>query len=163
MNNGLFAGLPNELPPASATQYSYTTSDFNKTSNTTLSSITGLTASLTSGGVYKLACTFFVPTGAGLGNYSYDLGGGTVTASVVVGVFGYSTNSAGVGAQLPITSLTSSVGASATNQTSYMVQITAFVTASTTGTISPRFAQASSSVTTQTVSAGSFMVVEKMN
>lgn len=132
-------------------------SDFSKTSDTSLASITGLSATLQAGITYTFEIELFVDAGA-LGGHKYDLGGGTATATAVIANITSIDDTSNLNVITSRqTSLTGSVGQD--GGTTYYTRIVGTITVNAAGTFIPRFAQNASSGTASTVKAGSFMRV----
>ena len=136
------------------------TSTFSKTSSTTLSAITGLSATLTAGKTYYFDIMLYTTAGAS-GGIQADLNGGTATATAIIGdaVFLAAANNT---AQYRISALNTQVCA-ATGATTPECHIFGTITVNAGGTLIPRFAQNASNGTGSTVAIGSIMIVHQIN
>jgi hypothetical protein len=133
------------------------TSAFTATSNITLASITGLSATLVAGKTYKydIDAYYTAPTAGGV---QFDLNGGTATATTLNGSgdqFGAVTSST---AQ---TALTTVVCSSAT-ATSGHCHMMGTIVVNAAGTFIPRFAQNTSNASASSVLVGSSMVITQL-
>lgn len=137
---------------------SYCTTQLDKTSDTALANATGMSVTLQSGGVYIFQVSFMTTSNA-TGGAKFDLGGGTVTATVIrwhAEVFAGS-GAASTGAQN--TSLTSTVGATAAVA---LVTVYGYINVNVGGTLIPRFAQNASFGTASSLYAGSWMIFRRI-
>lgn len=144
----------------------YVTADQSKTSNTTLSNITDLSATLTVGKNYLVRLIIYDSEGTS-GGIKMDLGGGTAAFSTFRGDCyrdwydggGMGTYPCDSGGQF--TSPTTLFMNNTTNL-AQTIMVNAFVMVSTGGTIIPRFAQKSSNATPTTILKGSMMIVRDL-
>lgn len=129
------------------------TSQLNKTNDTGLANIPGLSAQLGSGITYTFEVALNISAGAS-GGIQVDLNGGTCTATAVNWTLVF--HGPTIGAAAVISSLST-----ATGSTSAVVQafIYGSITVSSGGTFIPRFAQNVSNGTASSVLIGSFMTI----
>lgn len=144
-------GVAGYLPSSVSTQ-------FDKTSNTTLAAITGLTATLLAGKTYKFILVLYTTNGT-VGGIKVDMNGGTATATT------YKAN----GYTLYSTTAITTLGANKTALTDTFINTAGFVIDTVVvegsiivngaGTFIPQFAQNTSNGTTSSVLVGSTMNV----
>lgn len=146
-----------------ALQGAMLTSNMSVTSSTTLAAVTPLsgTVTLQSGHTYYVAARFY-STNGGTGYDKIDFGGGTATASSVVGSAAFSATS---GSNPWMTGLTSLTTAITTGSVGDNVNETAdfFIVCNGSGTLVPRYAQDVSNATASVLQAGSGFTVEQIN
>jgi hypothetical protein len=131
---------------------------FSKTSSTTPTSITGLTATLVTGKTYAFDIILYT-TSASAGGIQADLNGGTMTATSLIGDATV-TDSTGFKAQARYSALNATL-CSISSVTTSTCHITGTVTVNVGGTFIPRFAQNTSNATASTVAVGSIMLVQQ--
>ncbi len=160
MNLGMQPGVGPGPAQASnlEVQYSYTTAQFDKTSDIAVASIPGLSAALSKGGVYAFTLAAYT-TAVNLGGTLFDFGGGTVTASSFMAA-SITHNNAGVASSYSTTNLTTTMGNGGI--IGKVQLITGTITCLTGGTFIPRFAQAQSNVTASSILVGTTLTVEKI-
>jgi len=131
----------------------YTTSDFSKTSDTTLADITGLTHTVVTGGVYRLRAILFVISGASGGVKVAISGSATATTinySCIINLVQISST---------LTAIDASFGATAVFN---KVTIDGWIDVAAGGTLTIKFAQNVSNGTASTVYPGSWWEVTKL-
>lgn len=133
---------------------SYTTSDFSKTSDTTLANVTGLTFTTVSGGVYRFLATLFITNNAAGGTKVAISGTNTATSIVYRCVFQGAANEA-----TAATALDEAEGETAAH---LIVEIIGFIDVNAGGTLAVQMAQNASNATATTVLAGSWFEVDKI-
>lgn len=133
---------------------------FDKTSNTTLSAITGLSATLVAGKTYEFRIVLHVTAGAS-GGVKFDLNGGSASATSLIANYILVDNSLNTNA---ITSRQTTLAGSAGNTgiTSGILNIYGTITVNAAGTFIPEFAQNVSNGTTSSVLVGSYMVITQI-
>ncbi len=134
-------------------------SDFTKTSNATLSAITGLSATLVTGKTYAFEILLYTTEGAG--GVQVDLNGGAATATAIVGECLLFDNK-GIQAETRIAAL-NTVLCNSTAPTKGFFQIKGTITVNAGGTFIPEFSQSASSGTSSVVKAGSTMILSQIN
>lgn len=136
------------------------TAQFDKTSSTTLSAITGLSATLVAGASYYFEITLHVSANAA-GGTKYDLNGGTATATALVAEYILTDNGTLANTITSRqTTLAGSVGQTGT--TAGMCVIRGLITVSAAGTFIPQFAQNASNAAASSVLVGSTMVLHRI-
>lgn len=133
---------------------SYVSSDFSKTSDTTLANITGLTFTTASGGIYRFMARLFISTGAGGSKVAIS---GTNTATDILYFTDFRT--ATVTEHALSTALDEAEGETATH---IMILIEGYIDVNEGGTLTVQYAQNASSGTAATVLAGSWFEVDKI-
>lgn len=138
--------------------YSRVVTQFDKTSDTALAAITGLSSPLVAGSSYKFIVTLHVAAGA-VGGEVIDMGGGTATATAFVSEVKVLANTTNVFSET--SRQTSLTGASAgiAGDTSYFITIEGLITVNGAGTFKPRISQKVSNGTATSVLVGSEMIV----
>jgi hypothetical protein len=134
------------------------TSDFSKTADTALASVTGLSATFLAATTYGFEAVLYV-TCAAAGGFKVDLGGGSATVTSMIADF-LSIDNATVRSQVQTTDLTTlgyNTAGSATTPVKLVISGT--ITVNGAGTFIPRFAQSSSNATPSVVLRGSRMSV----
>lgn len=130
---------------------------FNITSSTSLTNITGLSATVRSGKTYQFWATLYTSADSA-GGVQASIGG-TATATSIV-YEGESTNSGSVVAQTRATALGSPVGG-VTNATAARIDIYGTITVNAGGTLTVQFAQNASDATQSSVLVGSTFFVQE--
>lgn len=138
-------------------QQSRVTSDYNKTSSTTLSNVPGLTANVDSGKTYYFEARVFTNSDASCG-VKFAIGG---TCVVSLLIYDGITNEGSATGQGRATSLGDPVGA-ITAVTEAYTFIVGTITVSTTGTLTVKFANNVSTGATGTVMIGSVFIVSEI-
>ena len=144
-NDTLYYGIGN---------VSYTTSDFSKTSDTTLANVTGLTYTVASGGKYRFQAMLFVTSGAS-GGVKVAMSG-TCTATAMAGMVEM------MGAQYEATQFTALNEAEGETAIDVGVRIDGYISVNQGGTLTVQFAQNASNGTASVVLAGSWFEVNKI-
>lgn len=134
----------------------YTTSDFSKTSSTTLANVTGLSATLVSGGKYKVEVMLFIVCNASGGVKTALSTSDTLTVTSLIGLAELD------GAQYEATQFTALNEAEGETALDYGVKLTAFINVNAGGTLTVQFAQNASFGTASTVKAGSWLTVTRI-
>lgn len=152
VNGGL---QPQEIPQI---QQSRVTTQFDVTSSTTLANITGLTATLVAGHIYRFESNIYTTSNSG-GGVKFSIAGTATATSVIYDGF---TTDAGVTTQGPrATSMASTVGA-VTAVTAAYFRVTGTITVNAGGTFTLQFAQNASNGTASSVLVGSTFVITEM-
>lgn len=141
-------------------QQSRVTTQFDKTSDTTLANITGLTATLVAAKVYKFQGVLFT-TSANTGGVKVAVGG-TATATTII--YEATTYQGGVGQTTGTqraTALATAVG-DITAVTTARIEITGYIVVNAAGTITLQFAQNASDGTASSVLVGSNFQTQQM-
>lgn len=133
---------------------SYVTSDFSKTSNTTLANVTGLTFTTVSAGVYRFTVALFTTCGAS-GGVKVAMSG-TTTATAIIGCAEFLGPSHEA---MQFTALDEAEGETAVD---YSIRIEGYIQVNVGGTLTVQFAQNASNGTASTVLAGSWFEVDKI-
>jgi hypothetical protein len=137
-----------------------TTVDFDKTSDTTLAAVTGLSVNLVAGKNYRftirLHCVAVTSGGVKV------TCGGTVTAGVFIADANLFYGSSGQN-QARTTSVTGGLISTSGATPNPYVEITGFISVSVSGTFLVQFAQAASNATKSTVKVGSSMFLDEVN
>lgn len=147
-------GIRQEIPQI---QQSRVTTQFDATTNTTLAAITGLTATLVAGKIYRFEAELFVDADV-VGGSKFDMSG-TATATSIkyqVQLFDNGTNAITINSRQ--TALAGSVGQAGT--TAGFVKITGLIVCNAAGTLTPRFAQNASNGTSSILTASTFTTQE---
>ena len=134
---------------------SYTTSDFSKTSDTTLANVTGLTFTTASGGVYRFMARLFISNGASGGSKIAISGTNTATDIKYFTDF----RTASVTEHALSTALDEAEGETALH---IMVLVEGYIDVDAGGTLTVQFAQNASNATASKVLAGSWFEVDKI-
>lgn len=153
--SNLFTFIKNII---SAPQLSVSTSQLDKTSNTTLSAITGLTATLVSGGVYKFTLLAYMSSTTP--NASFAMGG-TATATSFIQALQVAGTGGGQYNTVSTTVLANKTGSTVNN--SVIAVITGTIVCNAGGTFIPQFSQDSSSATTSSILVNSTFDVERIS
>jgi hypothetical protein len=133
----------------------YVTANFDKTNDTTLANITGLTHDLVAGGVYRLRAIIYSTTGASGGAKVALSGTHTVTS-----MYSQITFELQNGVQREeSTTLDNAYGQTGTG---YVIRIEASIIVNVGGTLTIQFAQNASNGTVSRVLPGSWMQVDRM-
>jgi len=132
----------------------YTTSDFSKTSSTTLANVTGLTHTVASGGKYVFQAMLFTTCGA-LGGVKVAMSG-SATATAIIGMVEM------MGGAYEATQFTALNEAEGETAVDVGVRIDGYITVNAGGTLTVQFAQNASNGTASVVKAGSWFKVEKV-
>ena len=143
---GTFYGTPN---------VSYVTSDFSKTSDTTLANVTGLTYTTVNSGVYRFKANLFLSCGAS-GGAKVAISG-TNTATTIWYLVSLRTATAFVGEVN--TALDGDYGTTAAH---VLCEINGYINVANGGTLTVQFAQNASNGTASIVLAGSWFEVNKI-
>ncbi len=139
----------------SRTQCTISTSQLDKTSDTTLANIPGMTATLVAGGVYRFQLVAYTTSAAGSG-VKFNMGGGTATATAFVAVL-----TAGTTTSPRVTSISGDLSDSSAARS--ISTINGTITCNAGGTIIPQFAQASSNAVACSVLANSTFTVDRIS
>lgn len=139
-------------------QQSRVSTQFDATSSTALSPITGLTATLVAGKKYRFEAILYTSSNVA-GGVQADISG-TCTATAII-YEGLTTN-AGTTTQGRGTALSTSVGG-ITAVTAAYIRITGLITVNAAGTLTVRFAQNTSNVAASSVLVGSTFVTTEIN
>jgi len=132
----------------------YTTSDFSKTSSTTLANVTGLTHTVASGGKYVFQAMLFTTCGAS-GGVKVAMSG-SATATAIIGMVEM------MGGTYEATQFTALNEAEGETAQDVGVRIDGYITVNAGGTLTVQFAQNASNGTASVVKAGSWFKVEKV-
>jgi len=132
----------------------FTTSDFSKTSDTTLANVTGLSHTVASGGKYVFTAMLFTTSGA-TGGVKVAVSG-TATATAIIGMVEM------MGAQYEATQFTALNSAQGEAAVDVGVRIEGYITVNAGGTLTIQFAQQASDGTASVVKAGSWFKVVKV-
>jgi hypothetical protein len=135
------------------------TSTFSMTSSTTLSAITGLSATLAAGVTYYFDIILYT-SGGSSGGIQVDLNGGTATTTSLIGDYFFLDG--GAFQQEHYIALNTQMCANS-GAVSATCHITGTITVNAGGTLIPRFAQDASSTTASSVAIGSIMIVQQIN
>jgi len=138
-------------------QQSRVSTQFDKTSSTTLSDVTGLTASLNAGKFYKFKATLYTTANVAGGVKAAIAGTATATTVIYEGM----TMDAGVATQTRATALGTAVGA-VTTATAGFIEITGYIQCNASGTLTVQFAQNASNGTASSVLVGSDFQVQEI-
>jgi len=138
-------------------QQSRVTTQFDKTTNTTLASITGLTATLVAGKTYRFEANLYIDADV-VGGSKYDMSGTATATSIIyeLVMVDNTTNANTITSRG--TALASSVGQAGT--TAGFVKITGLITVNGAGTLTPRFSQNASSGTSSVLVGSTFETKE---
>lgn len=134
---------------------SYVTSDFSKTSDTTLANITGLTFTTVSGGVYRFKAMLFLSCGAS-GGAKVSVSG-TTTATKIQYLTSLRTTTAWVGEVN--TAMDGDYGTTAAH---VLGEVEGYIDVNAGGTLTIQFAQNASNGTASIVLEGSWFEVDKI-
>lgn len=148
-------GQRQEIPQI---QQSRVSTQFDKTTDTTLAAITGLTATLVAGKVYKFEANLFIDADV-VGGSKFDLSGTATATSVIYELVLIDNTSNANTITSRGTALASASGQAGT--TAGFVKITGLIVVNGAGTLTPRFAQ-NASMGTSSVLAGSNFQVQEM-
>lgn len=151
VNGGL---QPQEIPQI---QQSRVSTQFDVTSNTTLANITGLTATLVAGHIYRFEANIYTTSNSG-GGVKFAIAG-TATATSVI--YDGLTTDAGLTTQGRGTSMAATVGA-VTSVTAAYFRVTGTIVVNAGGTITLQFAQNASNGTASSVLVGSTFIITEM-
>ena len=138
-------------------QQSRVSTQFDKTSDTTLANITGLTATVVAGKIYRFEACLFTSSNVAGGVKVAIAGTATATAIVYEGI----STDAGLATQTRATALATAVGA-VTAVTAAYIYITGLITVNAAGTLTVQFAQNASNGTASSVLVGSTFVITQM-
>jgi len=138
-------------------QQSRVSTQFDKTSDTTLANVTGLTASLNSGKFYKFKATLYTTANVAGGVKVAIAGTATATTVIYEGL----TMDAGVVTQTRATALGTAVGA-ITTATAGFIEVTGYIQTNASGTLTVQFAQNASNGTASSVLVGSDFQVQEI-
>jgi len=139
-------------------QQSRVSTQFDKTSDTTLANITGLTATVVAGKIYRFEATLFTSSNIAGGVKATIAGTATATSIRYEGM----TTDAGVTTQTRATALGTAVGA-VTAVTAGFIKIEGLITVNAAGTLTVQFAQNASNGTASSVLVGSTFVLTQMS
>lgn len=131
---------------------------FDKTSNTTLGNVTGLTVNVAAGRTYSFRAVLYTTSNIGGGVQAAI--GGTATATAIV-YQGRTLSSTTVGANDRATALGTAVGA-ITTVTVAFIEIDGTITVNAAGTLTVQFAQNASNGAASSVLVGSSFIVNDM-
>ena len=134
-------------------------SQFDKTSDTTLANIPGLSVNVSASGVYIFTATLFTTSNVAGGVKAAV--GGTCTATSIV-YEGEATAAAAIGAQTRASALGTAV-AGVTAVTAARIDIIGTITVNAGGTLTIQFAQNTSNGTASSVLVGSYMIVQRIS
>ncbi len=138
-------------------QQSRVSTQFDKTSDTTLANITGLTATVVAGKIYRFEAILFTSSNVAGGVKVAIAGTATATAIVYEGL----TTDAGLTTQTRATALGTAVGG-VTAVTAGFIKIYGTITVNAAGTLRVQFAQNASNGTASSVLVGSTFVLTQM-
>ena len=138
-------------------QQSRVSTQFDKTSDTTLANITGLTATVVAGKFYRFEATLYTSSNVAGGVKAAIAGTATATAIVYEGI----TTDAGLSTQTRATALATAVGG-VTAVTAGYIRITGTIQVNAAGTLTVQFAQNASNGTASSVLVGSTFVLTQM-
>lgn len=138
-------------------QQSRVSTQFDKTSDTTLANVTGLTATVVAGKFYRFEATLYTSSNVAGGVKAAIAGTATATAIVYEGI----TTDAGLSTQTRATALATAVGA-VTAVTAGYIRITGTIQVNAAGTLTVQFAQNASNGTASSVLVGSTFVLTQM-
>ena len=138
-------------------QQSRVSAQFDKTSDTSLANITGLTATLVAGKIYRFEATLFTSSDVGGGVKVAIAGTATATSIVYEGL----STDAGLSTQSRSTALAGAVGA-ITAVTAAFIKISGLITCNAAGTLTVQFAQNTSNGAPSSVLVGSSFVVSQI-
>lgn len=139
-----------------------TSSDFVKTANNTLADITGLSATLVTGGTYIIRVSLSLST-TSTGGYQFSVSGTVTPSSLSGSAVNMPQTNAFVADETNFTTLnTVLVNGSTTSATTGKALIDFTITVGTGGTITIQFAQ-SNTTGASSVVAGSFMTVQRVS
>ena len=139
-------------------QQSRVSTQFDKTSDTTLANITGLTATVVAGKIYRFEATLFTSSNIAGGVKATIAGTATATSIRYEGL----TTDSGVTTQTRATALGTAVGA-VTAVTAGFIKIEGLITVNAAGTLTVQFAQNASNGTASSVLVGSTFVLTQMS
>lgn len=139
-------------------QQSRVATQFDATSNTTLSNITGLTANLSAGKFYRFKATLFTTSNVG-GGVKFSIAGTATATNIIYETVVLDANINA--AQTRSTALAASAGAVTAVTVAY-VTINGFITCNAAGTMTVQFAQNSSNGSASSVLVGSNFEVNEM-
>lgn len=131
---------------------------FDKTSNTSLSAITGLQTTLVAGKSYGFRVVLNV-SAAAAGGEVVDMGGGSATATTFISEVLVLANTTNVYSETSRQSSLTGASAGVAGDTSYFIVIEGLITVNAAGTFAPRIAQKVSNITPTSVLVGSKMDV----
>jgi hypothetical protein len=138
-------------------QQSRVSTQFDKTTNTTLGNITGLTATLVAGKTYQFEAILFI-TGDVVGGQKYGIAGTATATNIIYEVLTISNSTNAIVISSKQTSLGGSVGqAGATDD---FTRITGVITVNAAGTLTVQFAQNASSGTSSVLVGSYFSVTQ---
>jgi hypothetical protein len=143
--DGLYSGTAN---------IAYTTSDFSKTSNTTLANVTGLTHTLLASGKYIFKVLLQITCNAS-GGVKVAMSG-TCTATTITGGVEL------LGPAHECTQFTALDEAEGETAKDYLVKVDGYIDVADAGTLTVKFAQNATFATASTVLAGSWFEVIKV-
>lgn len=138
-------------------QQSRVSTQFDKTSDTTLANVTGLTATVVAGKFYRFEATLYTSSNVAGGVTAAIAGTATATSIVYEGI----TTDAGLSTQTRATALATAVGG-VTAVTAGYIRITGTIQVNAAGTLTVQFAQNASNGTASSVLVGSTFVLTQM-
>jgi hypothetical protein len=133
---------------------------FDKTNDTALAAITGLSSTVLAGSSYSFTITLHITTGAVSGEV-VDLGGGTASATAVISQVKVLANTTNVYAETSRQTSLTGASAGVAGDTSYFIEIKGLITVNAAGTFKPRIAQKVSNGTATSVLVGSTMILRE--
>jgi len=142
-------------------QQSRVTTQFDKTSDTVLAAITGLTATLVAGKIYSFTAILHLTAGA-TGGSKFEIAG-TATATAIIAEILMVDNTSNLNT---ISVRKTALGGTGTGQagtTSGWISITGLITCNAAGTLVPQFSQNVSNGTASSILVGSTFVVNQIS
>jgi hypothetical protein len=140
---------------------SYVSSDFSKTSSTSLAAITGLTSGTLAAGKAYAFDIWLYTTSNSSGGIKVDLNGGSATATTLIGD-SLEWDGTSLGTRTAFSSLSTALCSIAAVSTA-TCHITGTIIVNAGGTFIPRFAQNTSNGTASKVKTGSSMTIRQLN
>lgn len=154
-----FGGLKTFTPGFISSLNTVVTSQFNKTADTTLANITGLTATLTAAKTYTFEAVLFTTSNVA-GGVKFAIAGTATATSIIYEALVVDT--AALGAQTRATALATAVGG-VTTVTVAMCRIVGTITVNAGGTLTVQFAQNASNGAASSVLVGSSFMITRIN
>jgi len=142
-------------------QQSRVSTQFDKTSDVTLANITGLTATLVAGKIYRFEANLYTNAAPNAGAKYSIAGTATATSVVFAGITGHSTGGT-AGTKLSQTLGTSIMDISGVGGEIFSTTINGTITVNAAGTLTVQFAQNASNGTASSVLVGSTFVVTEI-
>lgn len=140
----------------------YVTTQFDKTSNTTLSTIGGMSHSVEASTRYSFVATLHVSTaGATGGGWQVAVGGSATATNIIYQVTSVNNGTPGLGTVGRATSLGSAITTTTASDASVYIEIVGTILVNAAGTLDVQFAQATSDSETSSVLIGSNFVIDQ--